>query len=855
MKTLHGTVTAISHIFYLSGQSKSFFIEIQTRDKTEPSFVLVRIGSVDPTFRDVQIHPKSFIDCGVVITGLKGSSLMLNDHDVKIHMLTKDSTIEKTLVLKKEDEYLVAATEEVLVSYEGIVTRDQFMAAGIVVLDNKVTVVISTICVVTNVRMFKQGQRVGIHLAHLRRFQDGKQVVLIVCAKGRVDLLDDNSNSMHSRGDYKCFERNGLIKHCLYLKISAKQLLWLYQMVQTFQTHFEGILMPNPRQVENVLLGEEFPQDVLNFFGGRIETIPHRSLLNEFLITPHNCSVNIHDGSEDWPSNLTNLSQVCSRLEAEFNAQNEMNVGKPSGAGRCSFKYLAIDSAVDLKDLKVIGFFKIDRVSGQSELHDKTGKLAIVFSKSPPKPNAVIKLTRFVACKEMSSVGRHVWNDTYLIVTDFTALKLNTDNQVIITTEVQPSDKWIVKLHSHPMMIGTNTEMSVVLAAKRLHGNQGSFLRISAGLGTSYPFGATLVVKDYLMEKFSSTLNNFLKSGLLQNYTPTVLDVVDLNVVNPTHTTKDTFDISEFDAVPEGELVNIEAVIVEKWLELSKHPTGQSNQDPLLSHVDLEIKLTSSTNEMTRKHCPVISLYVTKWDKKARPLGLLRGVKIRFDSIIKTISRKSNPYLVTTLFTTTHIINPDKVTSPHIDTNVEIVYNQPLEWLSRIVSHSAFHCMLTLESVFKLSITAECGACGHMVKKGVCSFVGCHASASVMPNFVTKARFKVEDPTTTAVLICDSSAAVRTIMKHTQEEWQTLEAEAQDLGELLYLGANKKSIVIRPDMTRTEKVFAIHCRWMPEKVISQFHCICRLFKNTNNGTVQEGLNLYCIGVSDKLRRL
>ena len=51
-----------------------------------------------------------------------------------------------------------------------------------------------------------------------------------------------------------------------------------------------------------------------------------------------------------------------------------------------------------------------------------------------------------------------------------------------------------------------------------------------------------------------------------------------------------------------------------------------------------------------------VSLYIRQWDSKADLYGLVRGVKLRFHSVVKVTSKKSNPYLVTTLFSKVDIL-------------------------------------------------------------------------------------------------------------------------------------------------------------------------------------------------------
>ena len=134
--------------------------------------------------------------------------------------------------------------------------------------------------------------------------------------------------------------------------------------------------------------------------------------------------------------------------------------------------------------------------------------------------------------------------------------------------------------------------------------------------------------------------------------------------------------------------------LVSKWIELSKNPTGQSNDDPLLSHVDLEIKLTSSSHGGK-----IISLYITKWDKKTNPIGLIRGAKVRFYQIQKMVSKKLNSYLVTTLLSTYDILD----VNPYLDPKShQRLYEQPVNFLFELPENSseAFHCCFTGKSQY-----------------------------------------------------------------------------------------------------------------------------------------------------------
>ena len=92
-----------------------------------------------------------------------------------------------------------------------------------------------------------------------------------------------------------------------------------------------------------------------------------------------------------------------------------------------------------------------------------------------------------------------------------------------------------------------------------------------------------------------------------------------------------------------------------------------------------------------------VSLYVRQWDSKADLYGLIRGVHIRFRSVLKVTSKKANAYLVTSLFSTFEILEA----SPFI--NMELSGDQhKLTFLAEINQTTLSKCLLTLDKVIKV---------------------------------------------------------------------------------------------------------------------------------------------------------
>ena len=79
--------------------------------------------------------------------------------------------------------------------FSGIVTNDQLVDCGLFVLDNKVIVCQSTLCVITNIRKVKLGMKVAINNVHTIKLKSLGKIGMILCARGRLDILKDQGNT------------------------------------------------------------------------------------------------------------------------------------------------------------------------------------------------------------------------------------------------------------------------------------------------------------------------------------------------------------------------------------------------------------------------------------------------------------------------------------------------------------------------------------------------------------------------------------------------------------------------------------------------------------------------------------
>ena len=81
------------------------------------------------------------------------------------------------------------------------------------------------------------------------------------------------------------------------------------------------------------------------------------------------------------------------------------------------------------------------------------------------------------------------------------------------------------------------------------------------------------------------------------------------------------------------------------------------------------------------------------------------------------------------------------------------------------------------------------------MKNQICSFVGCHVGANVQAIYVTRATLKVEDGTGSAILVCDNSRHVQSILHISADEWKAdIEKEAMCQSFLgFFTAATKRS--------------------------------------------------------------
>ena len=307
--------------------------------------------------------------------------------------------------------------------FAGIVTNDKCTPAGIFILDNKIIVLISTLCVITNIKKVQNGLNVSIRNAHLMKLNSHFKSAVILCAKSHLIVHqdeDDNSKnrlfSMHDKQELKHFEVNPMIQECLHLKLSPKQLLKLFLYLSRIEQNINEVKKSNLKA--DLFLNAPL-KAILDFFQVEIKNVPHRSLMNEFMSRPHLCSVEAFDCSdEDWPQNPFNsLQENLEIIRGNMDVICEEMCNLEIKRSPCKYKYHFVKSDQLENQVSLIGLVLIDPDKAQYVFKDNSGQIEIVFTKNNLWLNSqsVIKLVKWMAVIEFFSVGSLRWTHQYLI--------------------------------------------------------------------------------------------------------------------------------------------------------------------------------------------------------------------------------------------------------------------------------------------------------------------------------------------------------------------------------------------------------------------------------------------------------
>ena len=178
------------------------------------------------------------------------------------------------------------------------------------------------------------------------------------------------------------------------------------------------------------------------------------------------------------------------------------------------------------------------------------------------------------------------------------------------------------------------------------------------------------------------------------------------------------YDIRHLDLIPEEEPINIDATV----REIKKDTEGSIDKWTVI--------LSSSMRTLE-----TISLFLAPPQTE---VVWAPGLRLEIFSVVKVMSKKHNPYLISTVMTSAEPVlscSSDVTESGGGDCDTEVMSLEPLLTNQRLHYPGAWpmcgglpHLLDTpvlVEAVLSLSVGVACGGCGSSVQAGRCSYVGC----------------------------------------------------------------------------------------------------------------------------------
>ena len=277
----------------------------------------------------------------------------------KVVSTNKQSTACEIADINRTDNLVVThvLSSREFVSYEGVVTGTNESASGIYILDKKIKLVLSHICLVSNIPIFKKGQKINITNGHFEKYNETFHL-LWACARTSVsnvtnesmakDLHHSEGQRIYDKDEYKKQKTDPVLNLCHDWNLSVCEVLYLSDIYHThFYVKFKTIIE------EHMLNSVKYFVLFLNICGViKISRKSSRSLITEFLSTPHECGPSI---SEERNRNLFKgihlqsipLVKLKALLAKELLQQKKMRKNKFSKIGNYNYSEI---SDIDILD-------------------------------------------------------------------------------------------------------------------------------------------------------------------------------------------------------------------------------------------------------------------------------------------------------------------------------------------------------------------------------------------------------------------------------------------------------------------------------------------------------------------------
>ena len=699
---------------------------------------------------------------------------------------------------------------ENVVEYGGIVTDDSEAESGFYVLQKSVLLIATPICQATNLRRFRKGHTLvisGGHRVNLKR-NSALKFALILCGKSFVRALEELSSPHDDVAESAIFENDALIQLSFKRQFDVNALLAAFDLKMALRRKFDGI----PGILDKIFRTSESGSfNALALFCDVFITRPlndedkKRNLFDEFwkdedetclLVRNANSASStevalIKDAETALRTNLE--TQKSDKMKSYFNRQRDFHLDYAKESGSGNF---------------LVGIVETDAEFGCLRLKDDSGSVKIVF----PGFDDVRIIGTLVIVKRYESVLewmkiKNVKEDAFYVIA--------YDVDVVLEKEEKEKSPF-KRPHSEATFEVTVIDCGGVFDVKptpvrliKVEGEKKRFSTFAVPLQEPIPLRIPLGTR-LVLERNPNL-------GRVQNFDVATLKRV-LKYGGGKNDFSEAYRLSDLDAIPPSSTVTIEARLTRKFMEEKRNS----------ALFGLQLKCDGD-----------VSIYITDYCGRRFVLGILPGRFFRATSLIKTTSKKGNVYFQSTPLTELRLIENPPERRPE---------GTPLP-TTRIcdidpTSKASFVIDVTLECIFKLSVTAICVRCNMALSDGRCQFVGCHAGEDDVKKMKTSATLLVVDggPKSAILTVTDLDAFLG-IIQYPRRDFEKFLNYLKSNTELLYLKRRKTQ---NYEDDKTSLCLAAILETLPMRTRVAFKAKVRPFTNDNYTSQSQGLKLFYI---------
>ena len=785
IRAVSGVLDGLSHVFYNPGD-KTFLAKIRG-DDGDIHFVLFPIKH--KILRRFLLDDKylRLIGRQVRITNVSPAAILDNQ---PVFVASPRSQFS-TPVAKRGNCDIISSLPPPS-QIEGIVTDDADADCGVYTLERKTTLVVTSLCQVTNVRRLRRGQKVLVVNGHTVEGEAGD--VIVACGRSYVAEMNGQHDIIYANDEYHSIANVALKKF-----LSYRTVLQLVQIRRAIIKKF-----PEIRDRLMSCKDDLFVDELINVWdaGSLTEsTGTSTSPLREFCSSEglHNCHT-LGEGIESqrrikFPANI---ATVKNKIEGALSNHSTRDA---TTSARLVYN-TDFSESID-KDFVVIGRIVTSTFLGRLQIQDATESMLLhVYGEEGADEegedlvNKVVFLQSFVAVLEELRAPGNGWELTYLTVerrhikvipffsTDTKLLELTGDKNagLVKYTVVNVSDSLYHANRSCVMACVRGRRDAGSRFARLYHSDLGGSLTVKSG--TELVF-AESDIREVFCKMFSTKKMELFStnSKVIDFKAPPLLKKV-------SSIRSKVYSLDELDLIPNCEAVSIRGVLRQRWLEdnlkISDNlKTARKTQVPHIPNwLNLHLKLSADSNvqggysmngvayllflnftksvlrfdlsnilnlnifrlhHITSFHAQTIdcvSVYASHRHFHAYPLALLPGHEVRIDNIEKVTSERGNVYFTANCMTRFTSLWPAASEESESTATAD---SAPVSLLRDVRGRQhrkrSYVFSLTLEAVAGLTLSLECGACGSPVLgDGQCGFVGCHVTAAILGRNLIKAH-------------------------------------------------------------------------------------------------------------------